>query len=126
MSISNVLVQSCKQTAVYWGLPVNDGFGGKTYQPPVEIKCRWEDRNETFLANTGNLMVSRCVVYPLIDLEQEGILFLGFLSDLTTSEKANPRLVEAASSIKRFDIVPVLGSTNEFVRKAYLTSKNMQ
>jgi hypothetical protein len=126
MSIENTLVRLCKQIAVYWANPVNDGYGGKTYAVPVEIQCRWEDRNETFLANTGNLMVSRSVVYPLIDLDQEGILFLGKLADLTTAEKNDPRLIDAASSVKRFDIVPILGSTTEFVRKAYLTSKNMQ
>jgi hypothetical protein len=126
MSIENTLVRLCKQKAVYWGNPTNDGYGGKVFAAPVEINCRWEDRNETFLTNTGNTMVSRSVVYPLIDLDQEGFLALGSLTDFTTAQKADPRLIDAASSVKRFDIVPILGSTTEFIRKAYLTSKNMQ
>ena len=72
MSITGFLTKTCTQTAVYWGYPHNDGQGGFTYDSPREIKCRWEDRNETFVAPNGDEAVSKSVVYVLEDLEQEG------------------------------------------------------
>jgi len=35
-----------RQTAVYWGSPVNDGYGGKTFAAPVEVQCRWMIKQE--------------------------------------------------------------------------------
>lgn len=34
----------CTQTAVYFGNPKNDGFGGFIFDQPIEIKVRWEGK----------------------------------------------------------------------------------
>lgn len=129
MSITSFLTRTCKQTAVYWGNPVNDGQGGFTFDNPIEIKCRWEDRNETFVTSNGNEAVSKSIVYVLQDLDQEGCLYLGTLDDLLESAESEgtliPNEIEGAQIIRRFDSMPALGSTTEFLKKAYLTSKNM-
>lgn len=130
MSITSFLTRTCKQVAVYWGSPVNDGYGGKTFADPVEIFCRWEDKNEIFEAPNGDEAVSKSVVYVLQDLDQEGYLYLGTLDDLLESGGEStgelvPSEIEGAQIIKRFDKTPALGSTTEFLRKVYLTSKNM-
>ena len=130
MSITSFLTRTCKQVAVYWGSPVNDGYGGKTFADPVEIFCRWEDKNEIFVAPNGDEAVSKSVVYVLQDLDQEGYLYLGTLDDLLESGGEStgelvPSEIEGAQIIKRFDKTPALGSTTEFLRKVYLTSKNM-
>jgi hypothetical protein len=130
MSITSFLSKTCVQTAVYWGSPTNDGYGGKTFAAPIEIFCRWEDRNEIFIAANGDEAVSKSVVYVLLDLENEGYLYLGTLDELYDSAESSgvtldPSEIVGAQIIKRFDKTPALNSTTEFIRKAYLTSKNM-
>jgi hypothetical protein len=130
MSITSFLTRTCTQVAVYWGSPVNDGYGGKTFATPIEIFCRWEDRNEVFVASNGDEAVSKSVVYILQDLDQEGYLYLGTLDELYDSAESSgitlaPSEIEGAQIIKRFDKQPALGSITEFLRKVYLTSKNM-
>ena len=44
--IEKVAKRFCVETAVYWGNPQNDGYGGFTFDTPVEIKCRWEEKSE--------------------------------------------------------------------------------
>ena len=44
MSITSFIKRIAVQDCVYWGNPVNDGFGGTTFDYPVEIKCRWTEK----------------------------------------------------------------------------------
>jgi hypothetical protein len=131
MGINSFLTRAYKQTAVYWGNPVNDGAGDFTFDEPIEIKCRWEDGTSIFLSATGKELDSKAVVYPLQDLDENGFIFLGTIDDLLESYEDSlgaiddPKSIEGALAILRFDRSPILGSTTEFMRKAYLTSKNM-
>jgi hypothetical protein len=128
--ISTLLTRQCKQVAVYWGNPVKDGQGGFTFAEPVEIYCRWEEMNQIVTDAKGNELTSRALVYTLQDVDEEGYLYLGTLENLYDSmpdaESSEggldkPQDIEGAYIIKRFQKVPALGSTTEFVRKAYLT-----
>jgi hypothetical protein len=128
MSISSMITRNCVQTAVYWAAPTEDGYGGKTYEEPIEIMCRWEDMNQVVSDNKGSMITSRAVVYVLQDLDEEGMLYLGTLDSLydtvfdsSAGALNKPQDIVGAYSIKRFDKVPVLHSTTDFLRKAYLT-----
>jgi len=112
-----------KQTAVYWGNPVNDGYGKNTYDSPVEISCRWENVDQVVEENNvdGRKLVSRSVVYTDSDLDVEGVLFLGCLSDLTSEEKSDPSKKESAFIIKRVEKSPAIGSDDTYIIKAHLT-----
>jgi len=129
MGIANIIERNLDQTAVYWGNPVNDGYGDKTFDSPVEIQCRWEDRNEVFVAPNGDELIAKSIVYISQDVDEEGCLWLGTLDALYESDSAgvtiDPKDVEGAAIIKRFDKTPVLGSNSKFLRKVYLSSKNM-
>jgi hypothetical protein len=130
MSIIDTIIKNCPQTAVYWGNPVNNGYGGFTYDEPVEIDCRWEDRNEIFVDANGDETVSKSVVIVLQDMDLEGRLFLGTLDSIYDSLESSaatidPTTIAGAHFIRRFDRIPRLGSTVDFLRKVYLTSKNM-
>lgn len=128
MGIEATLIRSYKQTAVYWGNPKNDGFGHFTFDDPVEIKCRWEGMNQIVTDAKGNEITSRALVFVLQDVDEEGMLYLGTLDDLYDSAEdssfgalSNPKDIEGAFIIKRFQKTPALGSTTDFLRKAYLT-----
>ena len=131
MSLESTIKRACKQTAVYWGNPVNDGTGGFTFDDAVEIKVRWEDRKEVFVAPTGDQLVSKAIVYAMQDLDENGYLYLGTLDSLYDSAESsggaidNPKEIDGAYPIRRPDKTPVFGSTTSFIRKVYLTSKNM-
>jgi hypothetical protein len=121
MSIVTMISRLCKQDAVYWGNPKNDGYSGFIYDAAVEIKCRWEDKVQLIVDKEGNTQSSRALVYCLQELDEEGWLYLGKLTDLTAAEIANPKLVRDASTIKKFEKSPALNSTTEFYYKAWLT-----
>src|SRR4030042_623533 len=109
--IEALLSRGCKQTAVYWGTPVEDGYGGKTFADPVEISCRWEASTEILVNTAGAEFSSRAKVYLTQDVEEEGWLYLGELDDLD-SNPDNPREVDDAYEIRRFDKTPCIHSVN--------------
>jgi hypothetical protein len=126
MGIENFIKSTCVQIAVYWGNPVENGFGGKTFDDPIEITCRWENRidlGEQVANRVGNELNCNAVVFVTQDLDEEGWLYLGVLDDLDSNQVDDPMSVEGAFEIKRFDKIPTLRSTTQFLRKAYLGYK---
>jgi len=120
--IDNFLKRICLQTAVYWGTPADDGYGGKTFADPVEIACRWEERIEKITRvgdRLGEEVVSKARVFLTQDVDELGYLYLGELDDLS-SNPDDPKEEDGAREILRFDKTPAHRSTTEFVRKAYL------
>ena len=124
MGIVQFISSKLSQTAVYWGSPQEDGYGGQTFADPIEIPCRWEDKVQILGTITGQQTIgyqniSRTVVYVDRDLDEEGYLWLGTLDGI--EDNVNPKDVPRAWIIKRFEKSPALGSTTEFLRKAFLT-----
>jgi len=130
MSIQNFIKKVCVQTAVYWGNPVNDGFGGKTFDAPIELKppngVRWEDKQRIVKNNQGVEQISNASILVTIDLQIEGWLYLGDLDSIHDSEESssgdylNPKKVNGAYEIIAFDKIPEVKSTDKFIRTAYL------
>jgi len=122
-----MMIRNCPQTCVYWGTPVEDGYGGKTFADPVEIMCRWEDKAQLIRLDDGNEISSRAVVYVLQDVDMEGVMYLGTLDDLYDLAESsagaldNPKEFDGAYVIKKFEKSPLLGSTTDFYRKVWLT-----
>lgn len=122
MSIEDIIIRSLKQTAVYWGAPVDDGYGGYAFDDPVEIICRWENKNEVFTDKAGNELTARSIVYSDQDVDNEGFLYLGTLDDFdSTDDITDPVTIETAYQIKRFDNLPAHRSTTEFIKKVFLS-----
>jgi hypothetical protein len=119
--LTDMLKRNCPQVCVYWGTPNDDGYGGFTWTSPVEIYCRFEDKEQLIRLDDGTQISSRAVVYVLQDVDLEGVMYLGTLADLSVSEEADPKTVDKAYIIKKFEKSPVLGSTTEFMRKVWLT-----
>jgi len=118
--IEKFLAKISVQTAVYWGSPTSDGYGGYTYAEPVEIPVRWESSTKVITTPKGAEYTSRAEVIVNQDVDEEGYLFLGTLDDLTEAQKANPRLRDDTWKIVRFDKTPMIFKDDEFVRKVYL------
>jgi len=127
MGIADFVSRLCEQDAVYWGNPQDNGYGGFTYDDPVEIKCRWEDSNEV-IAMAGQdrksrELVSKAQVWVVQDVDEEGYLYLGTLDStdaLSSAEEANPANADEAYKILKFEKTPEHRRSNKFIRKAYL------
>ena len=121
MSIQKFIEKVCVQTAVYWGNPTPDGYGGYTFDAPVEIPCRWEIKRKLIRnikrGKPGGIIISKARVLVTQVLKEGGYLYLGNLVDITGLE---PDDVLEAYRIKRFDKISMIKSTTEFVRIAYL------
>lgn len=131
MALQGFLETVCVQTAVYWGTPTPDGYGGQTWADPVEVKVRWD--NVTKLIKDAKGKEVACMAEVLvagrlendgmvtpIDLAVDGRLYLGSLDELDSGQEADPMQIETAWPIVRFDKTPEFGSTEDFVRTAYL------
>ena len=114
-----MLFGALNQKAVYWGTPVTDGYGKLTFSVPVEIDVRWEDKMELFLTFNGKEKLSQAVIYSETDMDIDGYLYLGLLSELSTAEKTNPLLEVTAYPIKQFKKSPDL-TGSIYVRKTWL------
>jgi len=112
--------RNLNQTAVYWGSPTDDGYGGYTFADPVEIDCRWVSANELIIANNGEQIVTRAKVQVKQDLDIDGYLYLGELDDLSSSEEDDPTTVDGAYRIRKFDKTPTIGKPIRYFRRAWL------
>ena len=118
--MTHFTVNNLNQTAVYWGAPLNDGYGGYGWEEPREISCRWESSTRVILDSTGKEIIPQAEVQVAEDLEEHGMLLLGELDDLDSAQADDP--VEAgAREIVRFDKVPTLDGLY-FYRKAFVVA----
>lgn len=118
--IQKFIKRVCVQTAVYWGTPINDGQGGKTFAAPVEIKCRWKDTTEVTTGKAGKEIISKAKVLVTQTLDEEGYLYLGTILEISVPNLQTPAIIVGAFEIKRFTKVPEFRSMINFVQNAYL------
>jgi len=109
------------QTACYWGNPEPDGFGGYTFDDPVEVKVRWTVKQEKFLSSQGvgngvEEILSRVTVLSETDFDMNGRMALESLVDLSSGQLPE---TEGALTIMGFEKIPTKDAT-QFLRKAYL------
>lgn len=115
----NLLTSKLKQTAVLWANPVKDGQGGATFDEPIEVNVRWEQKQEMFADVSGQERRSDAVVFVGRDVVVGGYLFLGNLDDLSSAEEGDPLIVGGAYEIRKFEKIPDL-SASRYVRKVWL------
>lgn len=112
---SRYLTRNLKQTAVYWGAPVQGAHGGNTFADPIEITCRWEDKQELIIDFHGDEIKSMAMVYTDRDVVNGGFLMLGSLDSTTGVPQDEPN----AHEIKAYESLPTLKAT-AFFRTAWL------
>ena len=131
MSLQGFIEQVCSQTAVYWGNPRAGSAGDMVWDDPVEVKVRWDNVTKLIRDAKGKEVACRAEVLLAgqleedgtvtpIDLDVDGRLYLGSLDDLDSGQEDDPLLVDGTWAIMRFDKTPEFGSTEDFVRTAFL------
>ena len=132
MSREAVITRFAVQTAVYWANPKNDGYGGLTYDTPVEIKVRWDQSTKIINNRKSEEIISNGTVLTNTEMEEQEMLFLGTLLDLlaldieidsdsdSDENYPHPTLVPTAFKIVTKDKIPFVRSTTDFARLYYL------
>ncbi len=121
MSIERYLKRAAKKdTAVYWSNPAVAADASFTFDTPVEIDCIWTEKITQIRDNSGKEIVSKAGIWVTQDLDDNGMLFHGVLTDLSTAEKSDPRKRKDAYEIKLFIKTPSLHISGTYVRKAMI------
>lgn len=82
----SVISKMRRQDAVYWGPPVPDGNGSFTWPSPVAIKCRWDAVEGEVVGPRTQDVQYQSTIYVDQEVEIDGYLFLGTLSDVGTDD----------------------------------------
>src|SRR6056297_2374790 len=103
----------CVQTAVYWGNPIADGFGGKAYTDIREIKVRWDGKQELIKDKEGKEVMSRAEITVTEDLSLDGLLRLGTFDDIadSTGTVPQPEEVDGVFTILQVEKTPLFRSS---------------
>ena len=124
--IEDVVKLFTKQKCCYWANPVSDNNGGYTFNAPIEIDCRWDDKQELKTGFWGNKFASQASVLVNIDLDRRSYLWNGTLVQLQAEATANgyninnPREFPTAFIVEQFEKIPMVFADDDFCRTAYL------
>lgn len=113
------LIRQLKDDIVYWGTPSPDGFGGATFADYVDLKGRWEDRNDLFIDTEGKESMTKAVVYVTQDMDLGGWLFKGLTTDISSADQDAPQDVDNAYEIRGFKKVSNMKGDG-YERKVFL------
>jgi len=121
MSIEAFIKRLCKSdTVVYWASPSEESDGSFGFDAGAEITCFWKEETEVFTDANGKEMISNAMVYVEQDLDEQGMIFHGALTDLTAGQIADPKTVQAAYEIKKFIKLESMYQTGEYKRTAMI------
>jgi len=109
MDFSNLL----NQTITYWAPSSYDKFGVGTYDDPVTVIGRWEDKQELFIDVNGKEVRSSSIVYLEDDVETGGYLYLGESTETTPIDETGAREIRGYAKTPSLDAV-------YFLRKIWL------
>lgn len=115
MQISKYLID----TAVLWAVTGKNAYNELIFSAGVEVFVRWEDKQEIFISEEGKELSSKAILHINQDVIPDSFMFLGDLDDLTTAQKADPKLCETAYAVKSFKKTKSVGGIY-ILRKVYL------
>ena len=56
-------MHNLNQDITHWPVTGSDGYGGHTYGTPVKLSGRWEEKNELFMTQEREEILSNAVLY---------------------------------------------------------------
>lgn len=92
------------QVATYWEPAFNTGFGDVTFNPPILIQVRWQNKLDLIRGTQGQEIPSTAIVYSEVPLKNSGYIALGNLID----DYANPKDFPDAKQIIQVENSPKL------------------
>jgi hypothetical protein len=105
-----------KQKAIWWRRLEPDQYGKFAFKEPLEIDCRWDDMHQEFRNASGQLEISKSIVYTDRVVELGDRLKRGAVYPTVPDD---PLSVSDAYEVKGFAQTPNLKAT-ETLYTAYL------
>lgn len=121
-SLIKFITNVCVQDAIYWEY-IKDAKGSKEmFEPPVAIKCRWDEEVSHIASGDGAVLVSQVTLLTPIDLVENSYVFQGAIDDIDIEmeDKYHPENNERALKVKKMSRTPLIKSATNIVYKAYL------
>lgn len=103
-----------REDVTHWPISGSDGYGGFTFNSPVKLKGRWEEKAVLFLSANNEEQVSEAVVF--VDTEVAAGDYLG-RGDLTAT--SDPTTIADTRRIRQYQRTTDLRNLRS-IRKAYL------
>jgi hypothetical protein len=89
-----------KERIVHWANAVSDGYAGYTYDAKVEIKARWEDKQEWVRGADGVEKLCYGVVFTSVQIKPGDRLYRGRLtSDVVITDGRRVEAVQESQDI---------------------------
>lgn len=107
-----IITRMRRQDALYWAPAGRDRTNRIIYEDPIEIKCRWDEKQERDVDERGEEIMVRATVYVDRVVALGGVLWLGLLVDAPETPPEHNR-------IKVYREIPNLKAT-EIMRIARL------
>lgn len=115
-----IITRMRKQKAIYWAMSGKDEFNVQTFADPVEIACRWEDKQQVLVGPDGEEFSSSSMIYVDRDMFAGDYLKLGELEeDSSSAGDDSPLHDDLAFRVRLFSKVPNFKAT-EFLRISYI------
>lgn len=107
------LARLLPMTITMWRNPVPNGTGANTYDAPITLAGRWEEKQVLFLDAAGKEVVSQAILYSETDFQIGAYVYNG------TSAATDPLAVAGAKEIRQIGKSPSVHGS-QFVCKAFL------
>lgn len=91
-----------RSRCTYWGPPLKNEFGDRTYPSPATLSCHWEEKAQLFIDRNGVQSHSHAIVLVESEVEIDGRLFFG------ESEEDNPDNETGSDTIRMVERVPTI------------------
>lgn len=108
--------------ATLWDNPVSDGRGWFTFDEPVLINCRWEDKQQEYTDDNGQIKMSSSMVNVGQDILSGCYLALGDYTE--DSNYLDPADINEAKKVVSFEKIPDIKGTT-FVAICYLAKDRL-
>lgn len=104
-------------TCVRWPHTGIDENGSPIVGDPVEVRCRWETKNEEYIAQDGTRQVSSGVIYVESDFSPGDFVREGAISDIDSSitDLKDIRSIRGVWEVRAFNKSPTFRK-GEFLR----------
>ena len=101
------------QTATYWAPSTLNEYGEQSFEAPVVLSIRWEQKTKIVHSSNGVEQQSESIVYTTSDVREDGFILLG------ESNSYTPKTVNNAYPIKKVEVIPAVNSS-KVTRKIWL------
>jgi hypothetical protein len=113
-----------KQEVVYWAKRAADRAGQSTYDPPVQLLCRWDDGVQTVIEPDGRMVsyTAQVMFGPEVDIKEGSLIFKGTLTQARALVQypTVPSAKQGSREVLRVERTPGMRTKNLLMIRVWL------